>query len=377
VTKLIDEFRSSAGRRSAANPPPLVTPPGVHARYAALDGLRFVAAVAVVAFHYLARTTDIWPQQVATTSPAIFRLAKFGFYGVDLFFIISGFVILMSAWQKPLHTFVASRISRLYPAYWAGVILTGVLLLVTSHPKVTVGQIVVNLTMFQEAFGVGRVDGVYWTLWVEMRFYLLIGIFLLVGMTTTRVLAFAAIWPIIGILTQSTHADFLYSLLIVKWAALFAGGMVLYVIARNGPTLISLLILGADIVFSGPTASADAATAILKDTGAGISSASQWIAIVLCFALVAAVTLSPLRHLSWKWMTFAGALTYPLYLLHEEIGYAVIRLADPVTGQVVALILAFLVSLGLALAVNLLVERPFARRLRNRLVSELERYRKA
>lgn len=354
-----------------------MTPPGVHARYAALDGLRFVAAAAVVAFHYLARTSDVWPQQVAESSPTIFRLAKFGFYGVDLFFIISGFVILMSAWQKPLHSFVASRVSRLYPAYWAGVILTGVLLLITSHPKVTVGQIVVNLTMLQEAFGVGRVDGVYWTLWVEMRFYLLIGIFLLIGMTTTRVLAFAALWPVVGILAEQTHSDFLYSLLIVKWAALFAGGMVLYIIARNGPTLISLLILGADIIFSVPTASADAANAIRQNTGAGISSTTQWLAILLCFALVAATTLSPLRHLSWKWLTFAGALTYPLYLLHEEIGYAVIRAVDPRFGQPLALLSAVVVSLALAVLVNLLIERRYARRLRDRLTTELKRYGRA
>src|SRR5688572_29637953 len=88
-------------------------------RIAELDLLRFLAAAAVVLFH----ATD-WPTQTNLLRAA----ATFGFMGVPLFFMISGFVILMTAQNRSGLQFVNSRIARLYPSFWICVLLSALAL---------------------------------------------------------------------------------------------------------------------------------------------------------------------------------------------------------------------------------------------------------
>ncbi len=71
--------------------------------------------------------------------------------------------------------FVVGRFSRLYPAYWAAVILTFTILSITSSPGKgpSWSKALINLTMLQVFFNVGDLDGVYWTLGVELSFYII------------------------------------------------------------------------------------------------------------------------------------------------------------------------------------------------------------
>ena len=88
-----------------------------HQRYRELDALRGLAAMLVVLFHYSwGRPENRFEFSVGNT-------------GVDLFFIISGFVIFMSLEKaENLRQFVGNRFARLYPAYWVCVILTYILM---------------------------------------------------------------------------------------------------------------------------------------------------------------------------------------------------------------------------------------------------------
>ena len=85
-------------------------------RLHALDGLRFAAAMAVVLYHYTGRDSPAWGGSVQEVFPRLSHLTLYGGFGPYLFFMISGFVVLMSAWGRPVHSFVASRVGRLFPA---------------------------------------------------------------------------------------------------------------------------------------------------------------------------------------------------------------------------------------------------------------------
>src|SRR5436190_1602313 len=79
-------------------------------------------------------------------------LFKYGYLGVELFFIVSGFVILLTALNRSAREFVVSRGTRLYPAFWTCVTITflAILTIGGSRYSATWPQYLANLTMLQE-----------------------------------------------------------------------------------------------------------------------------------------------------------------------------------------------------------------------------------
>ena len=131
-----------------------------------LDLLRFVAALFVVFYHYI----YFGKSEVAINSfHPVSEVAKYGHLGVQLFFMISGFVISWSAVGKSGVEFILSRIVRLYPAYWGALLITSGFLFFKAD--INISDFIVNMTMFQQFVGVPHIDGSYWTLTNEIVFY--------------------------------------------------------------------------------------------------------------------------------------------------------------------------------------------------------------
>src|ERR1700731_494633 len=138
-------------------------------RFQELDVLRGLAALGVVLFHYLTRYDQMYTPRGDV--PFGFPI---GASGVDLFFVISGFVIFMTLGRcASVSDFLISRFSRLYPAYWAAALLTWSVGTVWPLPKqgYTINQLFINLTMAQGFINIEPIDGVYWSLNVEFCFY--------------------------------------------------------------------------------------------------------------------------------------------------------------------------------------------------------------
>lgn len=152
----------------------------------ALTGLRGVAALFVFLFHYLHFNPDIRLQDIV---PVLGRVAQFpfdfGFMGVDLFFVLSGFLLSLPFAARALgkrgaidvKRYFLRRVLRVYPAYYAQLAL--ILLIgswfVTWKPLQGT-SLVAHLFMF---FNIGpepvrSMVGVWWTLPVEFSFYLLL-----------------------------------------------------------------------------------------------------------------------------------------------------------------------------------------------------------
>lgn len=348
----------------------LSAPRPLPARLTTLDLLRFIAAMAVVFYHFIGSTTALAPWGPGVNADEVFplasRFAHYGHFGVQLFFVISGFVILMSAWGRTVREFAASRVARLYPAYWASILLTGVVLvLLRGHPvtAIEVRKLLVNATMLQSGMGVPFVDTVYWTLWVELLFYVLIGIFLVTGMTYGRVVAFIAIWPVTG--TLAVHAVPTLDLLIApSFSAYFAGGMALYLLYAYGHSWLRWGLVGLNLAL--------ALAANAKFAVPGAVTTRGTLIIILIFAAVAVCTLTPARTWGGRVGTLLGRLTYPLYLTHNMWGLALIAFLCTRVDRWTTVALTVVAVLVLAWLINRLVEIPLAPRLRRAVLSGLD-----
>ncbi|UUL77452.1 acyltransferase [Pseudarthrobacter sp. Fe7] len=328
-----------------------------------------------MAYHYTAVFGNLfWGVPSREVFPKLSAVTAYGAMGVQLFFIISGFVILMSAHGRSVGQFAASRISRLFPAYWTAVLLAAFLLLAVTHGdmnNVRWTDALLNLTMLQQSVGVSSLDGVFWTLWVELLFYVTIAFFLWRGMTHQRLLAFVFLWPLLGMLAIQADSKLLEALLIPDYSPLFAVGIGLYLVHSQGHSLVRWLAVGVNTLLACHQTADRFLPAMSQSTGHPLPPDTAWLVILGFVAIVSLVTTTPLRHAGWRWMSIAGALTYPLYLVHEMWGWWIIKSLHAVLGPwpTVAVALAF--SLTLAWLIHRIVERRFTGRLKKAVLRSL------
>lgn len=321
---------------------------GASARLAELDALRGVAVLLVLAYHYTTRFGELFPQAAWGSFPL-------GNYGVHLFFVISGFVIFMTLERSERGMdFVVGRFSRLYPAYWTAIVATSAVLLVIAGPvrPPSVTQALVNLTMLHGFIGVPSVDGVYWSLEVELLFYALAlgafraGLLPRAEMLVAAWLALAALyaspwWP--AHLARLAGAAVLARLLILEFAPLFAIGILLYRLYRGAgkPAAIYPLLAAAFVL-------------VLCVEPPAVSL------LIVAGALVLwRVGRGGTALLRTPLLLFFGTISYSLYLLHQKIGHAVLLwLADQGWSAPARIALAAATCIALATALTFLVERP-------------------
>ncbi|MDN0195324.1 acyltransferase [Streptomyces sp. S.PNR 29] len=359
-------------------PGPEPVRPRRESRLRALDGLRLVAALMVAAYHYGGRggeVTEAWGSSPGRQFPTLHTFFAYGCLGVQVFFVISGFVICMSGWGRPLKSFFASRASRLLPAYWVAVVLvTAVFALpMVAYEAVSPSDALVNMTMLQMPLGVDRVLGVCWTLWAEIRFYALFALcVVLPGASRRRVIMFCACWTLAVVIAQSANEPLLDVVLMPEYAPFFIGGIGLYLVHRDrrdayawGIVAVSWLI-GQHYAVQSLWHAPDAGGFSYR------SSFGIMLVVTFGFVAVAAIALGWLSWANWRWLTVAGALTYPFYLVHEHLGWVVIhalhRGLNLPSAETFALTVASM--LLLAWLLNRYVEKPLTPRLRALLSRE-------
>ena len=300
-------------------------------RLRALDGLRLVAALMVALYHYGGRDGEVaraWGSSPRDQFPTLHSLFAYGCLGVQVFFVISGFVICMSGWGRPLTSFFASRASRLLPAYWAAVLLvTGAFALpVVAYRAVSPSDALVNLTMLQMPLGVDRVLGVCWTLWAEVRFYALFALcVVLPGANRRRVIMFCAGWMLAAVIAENANMPLLDIVLMPEYAPFFIGGVGLYLVHRDRRDVHAWGIVAVSWLIGQHYAVQGLWHAPNPEAFSYRSSFGIIAVVTFGFVAVAAIALGLLGRVNWRWLTVAGALTYPFYLVHEHLGWVVIH----------------------------------------------------
>lgn len=324
-------------------------------RLVEVDALRGLAALAVVLFHYTTRFTALFSANAQPT----FSFPD-GHYGVNLFFIISGFVIFMTLEKtsKPMD-FVISRFSRLFPAYWVAIVLTFSITHLLGLPGklVDVTTAFCNLIMIHGLFRIPHVDGVYWTLEVELLFYC--GMFILYRLGRLHLIHYAlfgllALRLIYYIFEHGFGIDLPWTisrLLILQYIPWFSLGISIFLATSHHEkgawrwplftaAFATLSLLVVDSMFLGTLAIALGSAVFLAASGRA----------------------SLLGHKTLVWL---GSISYPLYLLHENIGWSLqLRLGAMGLSADMVVLIALSVSLAMATAMTNWVEQPAMRWIR-------------
>jgi peptidoglycan/LPS O-acetylase OafA/YrhL len=323
-----------------------------------LDFLRFIAAFAVLIQHGGEKVSP-WFRDLSCNT------FQFGVFGVTLFFLCSGFIIPVSLERHgSLKRFWTSRLFRLYPLYYVSILSALVLiqlgLLNLKFPSVE--TILWNLTMLMRILGKPSILGLYWTLSLEMTFYILVSLLFVAKLLHKTVaisiftLAFSFIFGVIGPMYFHTSGKGWGTAFYI--ATMFTGTV--FFKHNEGKvsskTLLLVLLLAITVLL------ANTATNLLgrvnKPEDLGIFSftpvTSALAAAYACFGLLYFV-----RHIHFhKYLLRLGEISYSLYLVQGLVFHTVPEFGDNV---IITLLLWFTIIILISFCTYNLIEKPFIR----------------
>lgn len=357
-----------------------VPPARRQVRLPELDVIRVVASVAVVLWHW---TFSGWASAEQPTPgvrfEALSQLTRHGFTAPQVFFFISGFVIVASAQTATPWTYLRARVIRLVPVFW--LMCTVTWLVVRDHTvfgPLGADTWLLNMTFLTSIAGGPFVDAVYWTLTVEIAFYATIWLLMSAG-RLHQIKGFLLWWVGGGLVIEAIamgHGGALGHLgFLMRWNSCFAAGICCWLLqqdrsdrfARRLLPLLALLAMRAVWLVT------DQFQAHLAP---GVDLPPWWGMAIMLAGLAGLVALALHGPTGWispraatRWGAL-GALTYPVYLLHENVGLVLMDRFDWVDRWVLlGLLLVGLI--GVCWLVTKAYEDPVVAWLKRRIPASL------
>ena len=337
-----------------------------------IDALRGIAAIAVVLVHL--RDSKHLPDVFAILPDLLGFIVSKGHSGVEVFFVLSGFVIAHTVGQADVDfryvgRFMSRRLARLGPPYWAAIGLGMARYSLAAFYRTdgsvhipTLYEIFLHVVYAQELVGVKPIDTVFWTLSLEIQFYLTFALLLLAAtklrqhfsglnfnqtfwIVFTPCLAFAGLWPV-----QAAPWSWPHGIFTDRWHLFLAGVLVARALALAAPRT-TLAVAWGYILFL--------ACASLTHTNFPLG-----IGVLTAGAILTCGRLGRMSHwLSYRPLQFLGTISFSLYLVHNPttsllfgIGYH--RTPHTFWWQVAWFFFSMTVSLSVAYGFFRFIERP-------------------
>jgi peptidoglycan/LPS O-acetylase OafA/YrhL len=290
-------------------------------------------------------------------------------YGIQLFFIVSGFVIMMSlSRMASSRDFLIARAARLFPAYWVSLAFTALMLAALAPARApTPETLLANITMMQRWIGFEDVDGSYWTLFFEMNFYLIMAALhwtrLLSRLKTICLWVMLAtiLWLSVEAITGFSVDERLRIVLMLDFSCFFIAGIMLYLRHAGDHDPLVDVVLGLSLI----------AVALARVHPGAYVGHFTYVALTASFVLT--IRLASAGYGNWLNLAplqFLGGVSYALYLVHQYAGFLVIRRLDAAgLPPAVTIGLTAAAMLAVATLIRHLVERPAQRWLRTRFMS--------
>jgi len=298
-------------------------------------------------------------------------LSSVGFLGVYLFFLVSGYVISLTLQSTPnLMEFGVKRVARLWPTL---LVCGSITFLATSlfgppELKRSISEALISMTLFPPQH-VGAVtgnegwmwlDGAYWSLWVEVRFYVIIGLiyYIFQNRWLQAWLAFTLIAlavSIISLLQPSGGIEVVKNSLFADYVPMFTVGILAFRFKNKQTKRLDLLVLGVALLHG--------LSNILISHESTDTPIATMIGYVILIALFGIFVWRP-NWLVWmehKHVLRAGRSSYAFYLLHQVVGISILVLIGSLFGTIASLIaLPFVLGAILFLSISIFehIEQP-------------------
>jgi peptidoglycan/LPS O-acetylase OafA/YrhL len=334
-------------------------------RFVFLDYLRALAAWLVVWDHLgnvlpRGRGQDWGPADFVRehfTAPQGI-IQDFGWFGVAVFFLISGFIISDRARVESASEFVVKRVLRIYPMLAVAVALSAAFL--APKEQVTVENVLLNLTLANYVMVPQIVlVGVAWTLVIEMVFYAL-----------TAATQFARDWP------HRIGLNLAFTALVIWQARGFGDQWFLFSISAS---YLPVLVMGQTVYWWLARGRLSAAWGLgylaaaygiflwgLKTLQPDFLPITNSYLVSVTYALLLFIVMLHIRLPERRWVRLLSETSYSMYLLHGIIGWLVLSALIDRIPLTPAILVAAATSLAASLATQRLIEQP-AQKLARRL----------
>lgn len=334
-----------------------------------IEQLRGIAILLVVVFHY---TNRISPVALGAESPPVVEFYS-GIAGVHLFFGISGYLIAKTLYSSSaLGEFYAKRLSRIWPLFILGNVTVFLWTLVFDAPVVPEGvkgfdvggrslYDLAGTTFFLHDLGFEWIDGVHWSILVELKYYAAIGL-LCVAFKRRGVDAFCWATAFLGLLELSLNVicsdgacavlrKILHGVFIAQYLPFFAVGMMLYHRWHGMLLAVCLLLCLSQLI-----------EAASLNPDFSVDGTLEFLALFLALLIVDQLLLNG------RVCGFFGKYSYSIYLFHQVIGLSLIMRLTPSIGIDLAILAASAFVLAVSVAASWLVEWRYRRQVTSCLI---------
>lgn len=316
-------------------------------RIVILDSFRGIAAIGVVYSHYTHSFRKDFGHSFSASLDIVNPL-----YFVLLFFMISGFVIFMTVEKcKNSSEFVFRRFSRLYPVFWTCMLITAAVL--TLFPYLndapSFKRIIINLTMIPRFFHQKAVDSAYWSLLPELLFYIIIYLMVVIKQIK-KIYLWGGIWLLISFVNgffKLRVGDLLF-----QYAGLFMSGIMFYKLFTGDKRLINHLYIIAGYCLT-----------IINYYDVSPLATPNHTEFLICISVVYLAfygfIYNKINFLNNKILIFLGYISYPLYLIHQEIGITILLYFKTLgLNGYWTIYIPIVISIILAYLITKLIEKP-------------------
>lgn len=272
-----------------------------------VDGLRGIAATAVMLYHFADRVSEG-------------GILHYGYLGVAVFFVLSGYVISMSIGAKPigagfLGRFALRRCIRLDPPYWVSIVATIVLAAVGSYfgfakELPSIERVFVHMFYMQDILAYEPILAVYWTLCLEIQFYLFLVVLLWIFRqrltSPVFIVAFSALFAY-SLAAQAIGGMTPRGFMISYWFCFALGALTHWVKAGRIPKQYLYVAIAVTLCLMFARHGGWFAVASLTALSIHACNGRQW--------------------LSNAPVQFLGRISYSLYMYHAMVGWTAMSVA--------------------------------------------------